>query len=555
MKENKKKNGLLLVIDSLRYDTLCNTKFSDYLFPNLSKLKKHSVFTSCFSNGIATQLTLPSLFSLTYPLDYGGYENGIRERPRSFIECFKEQGYRTHLLSNCTEIATQYDDYHRGFDTIQTTQDFGNVIETKISRTIRPRFLKLSKSAQNSEESLNYLIKEIRILCQSILKSMESPDTICWSKRLYNHNKKIAKSCEEELILLDKNPLEIKNKILKPVPRNYWNSFGYYKYLGKSKPNKYKFFFAKLFHVSSFKVRQFIRKINFLPFARNMNTVTVKSDKLLPELIKSLKSTSKPWLVYCHLMDVHDNGEIQDLHALLKRIIYYPKWLLAKLKGFTKRSFTYDTALMLLDKILAPLITDIIENNQLSDTVVIVTSDHGSSKAYSPKRKNGEKDYFLGLYEEAIKVPLLIYNPKPQTKKNCKLIDSMGVSATFLETLNIPFHESFKGISLYSGGKSIVISEHAGRGLPNLINGALYFVLTSQSEKLFICIKEEELILKFYNLLIDPLEENNLIEKEEYRPKILLMLKYFFKERGDIIANRLKKIKCKKFDFKIEDIN
>jgi len=93
MKENKKKNGLLLVIDSLRYDTLCNTKFSDYLFPNLSKLKKHSVFTSCFSNGIATQLTLPSLFSLTYPLDYGGYENGIRERPRSFIECFKEQGY------------------------------------------------------------------------------------------------------------------------------------------------------------------------------------------------------------------------------------------------------------------------------------------------------------------------------------------------------------------------------------------------------------------------------------------------------------------------------
>ena len=51
------------------------------------------------------------------------------------------------------------------------------------------------------------------------------------------------------------------------------------------------------------------------------------------------------------------------------------------------------------------------------------------------------------------------------------------------------------------------------------------------------------------------IEENNLIDLEEYRPKILFMLKYFFKERGDIIVNRLKKIKCKKFDFKIDDIN
>ena len=79
MNENKK-NALFFVIDGLRYDTLSNTKFSKYLFPNLSKLKKHSFFSSCHTNGIITQVALPSLFSLTYPLDYGGYENGIRER-------------------------------------------------------------------------------------------------------------------------------------------------------------------------------------------------------------------------------------------------------------------------------------------------------------------------------------------------------------------------------------------------------------------------------------------------------------------------------------------
>ena len=555
MKENKKKNGLLLIIDSLRYDTLNNTKFSDYLFPNLSKLKKHAFFSSCYSNGIATQMSLCSLFSLTYPLDYGGYSNGIREKPKSFVECLKENGYQTHLFSNNIELSTNYHDYHRGFDTLKLCPDFQNTIGNQIHRTIRPKYLKLSQSAQNSEESLNYLIKEMKILCQSILKSMESSDNICWSKKLYDHNKKIAKGCEEELILLDKGPLEIKNKILETVPRNYWKTLGYWKYLGKSKPNKHKLFFLKFYYALTFKIRQFIRKFNFLPFLRNMNVITVKSDHVLPELRKFLKSTSKSWFVYCHLDDIHDNKEYSDFFFFLKRIVHYPKWLLAKLKGFTKRSFTYDTALIHLDKMLAPLISDIVENNHLSNTVVVVTSDHGDHHAYSPKRKNSEKDYFLGLHEESLKVPLLIYNPSSQIKKNGNLNDTMGVTATFLETLNIPFHESFKGISLYSGGRSLVISEHSGRGLSDVTGAALYFVITSQTEKLFICIKKEEIILKFYNLLIDPLEENDLIEEEEYKPKILFMLKYFLKERGELIDNRLKKIKCKKFDFKIEDIS
>jgi membrane-anchored protein YejM (alkaline phosphatase superfamily) len=286
-----------------------------------------------------------------------------------------------------------------------------------------------------------------------------------------------------------------------------------------------------------------------------MNVITVKSDHVLPELRKFLKSTSKSWFVYCHLDDIHDNKEYSDFFFFLKRIVHYPKWLLAKLKGFTKRSFTYDTALIHLDKMLAPLISDIVENNHLSNTVVVVTSDHGDHHAYSPKRKNSEKDYFLTMHEELLKIPLLIYNPKPQIKKNYKLIDNMGMTATFLETLNVPFHESFKGISLYSGGRPIVISEHSGRGLPDLLKRGLYFTLTSKNEKLFICIKEKELILKFYNLLTDPIEDNNLIDVEEYRPKILSMLKYFYKERGDVIANRFKKIKCKKFDFEIDDIN
>ena len=95
-------------------------------------------------------------------MDYGGYENGIRERPKSFIECFKEQGYQTHLFGNLPEIGTSYGDYHRGFDTIKTCSNFQITIINQIAYTIRPKFLKLSKSELNSSESLNYLTKEIK---------------------------------------------------------------------------------------------------------------------------------------------------------------------------------------------------------------------------------------------------------------------------------------------------------------------------------------------------------------------------------------------------------
>ncbi len=38
------------------------------------------------ANGQTTQFVPPSIFTQTYPLDHGGYNNGIRGRPQSFEE-------------------------------------------------------------------------------------------------------------------------------------------------------------------------------------------------------------------------------------------------------------------------------------------------------------------------------------------------------------------------------------------------------------------------------------------------------------------------------------
>ena len=78
--------SILLVIDALRYDIISNKR----LFPTLYKIAKNGIFTKVVANACSTQFVLPSLFSLTYPLDNGGYNFGIRDRKESYVETIKK---------------------------------------------------------------------------------------------------------------------------------------------------------------------------------------------------------------------------------------------------------------------------------------------------------------------------------------------------------------------------------------------------------------------------------------------------------------------------------
>ena len=81
-----KKNCILILLDSITLDTLNNEKTAKMLFPNLSSLVQKFKLKKCVSNSNCTQFVLPSLFSMTMPLDEGGYDYGIKYRKISFME-------------------------------------------------------------------------------------------------------------------------------------------------------------------------------------------------------------------------------------------------------------------------------------------------------------------------------------------------------------------------------------------------------------------------------------------------------------------------------------
>ena len=78
-----RKNVLFLLIDGHRYDVLSDADAAAKLTPNLARLAKDGQVLRCTANAQATQFVMPALFSGTYPLDYGGYNDGILRRPAS----------------------------------------------------------------------------------------------------------------------------------------------------------------------------------------------------------------------------------------------------------------------------------------------------------------------------------------------------------------------------------------------------------------------------------------------------------------------------------------
>ena len=171
-----------ITIDSLRYDALKSLEATKTLFPNIYKLINKGFLSKAIANGQSTQFVLPSQFSSTYPLDYGGYNEGIRKRPASYVECVKEHNYETILFSNCNAIFTGQG-YERGFDNIYITCDFRVFIEQIINHKLSYYAIQYKKGQKSKKEALKKISPEFSIFLEGIIKLIKKQDKNIWTKK------------------------------------------------------------------------------------------------------------------------------------------------------------------------------------------------------------------------------------------------------------------------------------------------------------------------------------------------------------------------------------
>jgi len=125
------------------------------------------------------------------------------------------------------------------------------------------------------------------------------------------------------------------------------------------------------------------------------------------------------------------------------------------------------------------------------------------------------------------------------------LIDSMGVTATFLDALDVPAHQAFKGISALRSGRDAVVSENCGHGNADLARRDIYFTVTTDAHRMMAVMRDADLwIEQLYDRRADPRELRNIVESPGCRPAVAAMVQQLYRERAEIFGLRNCKVFC-----------
>ncbi len=442
MTPQSKRNGLFLVIDGLRHDTMADARARARLFPTLSRLIDDGYLTKVTANAQATQFVMPALFSQTYPLDFGGYNRGITERPASYVEALKHAGYRTGLFSACNQLGLGLG-YERGFDRLCTALDYRLLIDHRISRYLAYYIDGLKEGERNEAEVLGLIQSELIGLLQSVIDYFGSEDKSAWPVKMVRKNARVVSGAQAEIDIILSDPKAILEKFSRIPSSLYW------RFLGQVRVGGLRFFMRRSIESVRWRSAKWISRRRFPPVLFLSHIEAVAPEILGPaERFVRNQSTGEPWHIHIHLMDVHDARAINRPFNFFRRMTYLPKWMSCRAKGLTRRHWIYDTALMYLDRKLKRLVDTLERTGQLDSTAIVVTGDHGDRFAQSRRKRSA--NVAIRTFREDIEVPLVVRAPwrtMPIGKND--LLDSMSVSATLLDCLEVPRHDSFLGRSIF----------------------------------------------------------------------------------------------------------
>lgn len=199
------------------------------------------------------------------------------------------------------------------------------------------------------------------------------------------------------------------------------------------------------------------------------------------------------------------NGKIESNESILKLRKLIPK-LTPKDKKYSKA--LYDSEISYTDKYIGKFLTELKKLSLYHDSLIIFTGDHGEEFA---ERKNPWLGHSRKLYQEQIRVPLIIKLPGQKNKRIIKQkVGQIGLMSTILQQvgLKIPknyLHEN-KTIPLnHTSSRKYIISEtKRDNKLRSVIWGdwKLIYNLSNKTREL-------------YNLRKDPGELHNLTKKNK----------------------------------------
>jgi len=529
MSKKKKRNVLYFLIDSLRYDVFKNRDEARELVPNLSKLIDKGFVHKITSNGMITTLALPSIFTQTYPFDYGGINYGIKQRPKSFVELIKQEGYVTHYITTHYTTGPRRD-YERGFDFTRGIYDNESIIEMYLRHIFSYEIELCERGEISEEELLSSLQKNFGVILKYAEWSGVGIKKTFMPRRLQIPSRKMSQQYRAERELLTFNPEAVLEKI-KNIPTSQ-----YYLSLGIEKL-KYRLIIWRYFELLQSISNRLFKMVTRSGLTLFHDYVSPIAREAIDEALKFMKPSREPWFIMLHVMDVHQGANIRRLGNFIYKLHYFPKLFRIRKRYGGERNIWYDISLMYVDSQAKRLINKLEELDLFDDTVIMVSGDHG--RGWDPGRDiKYQSELGLRTYYEQINAALIFSNGSCDPSFE-GLHDGMSISATLLDELGIAPDCTFKGISVYKQGRKAVITEGYERRNCDLTRRDLAFTVTGKDLKLMVKLKKDQLkTVRLYDLKTDPNEFINMIDSDDYQKEINLLMEELVSQRKDLLQKR-----------------
>jgi glucan phosphoethanolaminetransferase (alkaline phosphatase superfamily) len=243
---------------------------------------------------------------------------------------------------------------------------------------------------------------------------------------------------------------------------------------------------------------------------KNSINYSGQDDRLIFEGFEKVPSyTDTPGFFYIHLMSAHLNGLKQEAYRLYQPSDVKSDWL-TLVRGELDRTSAinnYDNGVTQADATIREIFGALAKKGYLQNSIVVILSDHGEGLGERGKASFGHGS----LYQEFIRIPLLIYDESPTNYANLKFATQIDVAPTIVDRLGLPIPACWQGISLLNANIRAVTTHQS-----YLKNHPCYAVLYRTDATIYkymYCTadKGEEL----YDLTSDPGEQLNLIDMAE----------------------------------------
>jgi arylsulfatase A-like enzyme len=162
----------------------------------------------------------------------------------------------------------------------------------------------------------------------------------------------------------------------------------------------------------------------------------------------------------------------------------------------------YDNEIRYADEYFSRLREKLEDLDLWDNTVIVLWSDHGEEFF----ERGGVRHGGPRLYEEILRVPLIVRIPGVEPTTMSNLTQSIDIAPTALEILGIPPQESFAGRSLFNADSrnSYVIAQGTG-------------CECVRTDRMKLIFRRRGRIAELYDLEQDPNEKANVAEERPYQ--------------------------------------